>query len=266
MATSVDDPLAPLRNPDLGFAMAWPVRPSDIDPDTRLRLDGVAKYLEEIAWENLQATNFHITDPFWIVRRTVIDVVSPITWPDRLHLRRWCDALSTRWTAMRVRIAGDEGGLIETEAFWINIGESTGMPTRISDEGLSFLQTMTVEHRLKWRPWLSEPAPPESGSDLHFPLRATDIDQFNHVNNAAYWQAVEQYLVDYPSLIAQPYRAIIEYNAPTLAGEDVMVRGRLEAGDGAQPTLRLWFMVGDSVRTAVCIRPLPTENAGAAES
>ncbi|MBD0321932.1 MAG: hypothetical protein ICV72_00910 [Aldersonia sp.] len=265
MARSVDQPLAPLPDPDLGFTSSWPVRAGDIDPDNRLRLDGVARYLQDIAWENLHATLFEKTDPIWIVRRTVIDVIRPVVWPDVVYLRRWCSALSTRWTNMRVQILSEAGGLIETEGFWINISESTGMPTRISDDGLAYLQSMTDEHRLRWRPWLAESAPPESGSDLHFPLRATDIDQFNHVNNAAYWQAVEQYLVDYPSLIAEPYRAVIEYNAPTFAGEDVMVRGRFDPGtaetrDGApaQPTLKLWFVVGETVRTAVRISPLVT--------
>ncbi|MCX5041618.1 thioesterase [Aldersonia sp. NBC_00410] len=267
MATTVDEPLTPPPGPNVGFTSSWPVRAADIDPDTRVRLDGIARYLEDIAWENLQASMLPGTDPIWIVRRTVIDAVRPINWPDRVHLRRWCAGLSTRWTAMRVRMESSRGGLIESEGFWINISESTGMPTRISDEGLAYLQTMTDEHRLKWRRWLGEDAPPESGADLHFPLRATDIDQFNHVNNAAYWQAVEQYLVDYPSLVAQPFRAVIEYNAPIFAGEDVMVRGRLDPGvddtesDQAQPALRLWFMVGESVRTAVSIGPMP-EAAG----
>ena len=156
MATTVDEPLTPPPGPNVGFTSSWPVRAADIDPDTRVRLDGIARYLEDIAWENLQASMLPGTDPIWIVRRTVIDAVRPISWPDRVHLRRWCAGLSTRWTAMRVRMESSRGGLIESEGFWINISESTGMPTRISDEGLAYLQTMTGEHRLKWRRWLGE--------------------------------------------------------------------------------------------------------------
>ncbi|MBO0855827.1 MAG: hypothetical protein J2P18_18920 [Nocardia sp.] len=255
---SLDQPLTPPPGPELGFASAWPVRAGDVDPYNRLRFDAVARYLQDIAWENLQATDFARSDPFWIVRRTVIDVVRPIEWPDRVSLRRWCSALSTRWTNMRVRITSDGGGLIDTEGFWININESTNMPTRISDDGLAWLGKSAGEKRLRWRPWLVDPAPPESDTDLPFPVRATDIDQLNHVNNAVYWQAVEQFLVDHPKLVAGGHRAVIEYAEPVLARAHISVRSRYEPGDrSGQPVLRLWFMVGDTVTTVVRIGPLP---------
>jgi acyl-ACP thioesterase len=195
----------------------------------------------------------------WIIRRTVIDVLRPINWPDRILLQRWCSATSTRWANMRVRISSASGGLVETEGFWINIGETTNVPTRISDEMLAQLNSQTPEHRLRWRSWLTDPVPPQSDTDLSFPVRATDIDQYNHVNNAAYWQAAEQYLVDYPKLIAAPHRAVIEYNSPVLAREHITVRSRYDAGDhnGGRPLLRLWFLVGDNVTTVVRVMPLP---------
>lgn len=255
---SLDQPLAPLSQEGLGFASAWPVRAGDVDPYNRVRLDGVARYLQDIAWEDLHSSIFHRTDPSWIVRRTVMDVIRPVYWPDRVELRRWCSAMSTRWTNMRVKITSENGGLIETEGFWININESTNMPTRISDEGLAQLARSTDEHRLRWRPWLTDQTPPESDTDLPFSLRATDIDQYNHVNNAMYWQAVEQYLVDYPKLVAGPHRAVIEYIAPVYAREHITVRSRYEPGDRTgNPVLRLWFVVGGITTTTVRIGPIP---------
>ncbi|WP_438823415.1 acyl-ACP thioesterase domain-containing protein, partial [Nocardia farcinica] len=102
--------LAPLPQEGMGFASAWPVRAGDVDPYNRLRFDGIARYLQDIAWEQLQQTLLERTDPNWIVRRTVIDVVRPIMWPDQVRLERWCSAMSTRWTNMRVRITSDNGG------------------------------------------------------------------------------------------------------------------------------------------------------------
>ncbi|MEU8896547.1 acyl-ACP thioesterase domain-containing protein [Nocardia sp. NPDC048505] len=241
-----------------GFASAWPVRAGDVDPYDRLRFDGIARYLQDIAWEQLHKTSLHRTDPSWIVRRTVIDVIRPVLWPDEVHLLRWCSSMSTRWTNMRVRITSGNGGLIETEGFWINISESNNMPARISDEGLAYLAQTTQEHRLRWRPYLTDPTPPESDTDLPFPVRATDIDSFNHVNNACYWQAVEQLLVEYPKLVAAPHRAVIEYVAPVLARQHVTVRSRYEPGDrSGGPSLRLWFVVGGITTTVVRIMPLP---------
>lgn len=255
---SLDEPLAPLPQKGIGFATAWPVRAGDVDPYNRVRLDAIARYLQDAAWEELQSSAFHRTDPVWVVRRTVVDVVRPILWPDRVELRRWCSAMSTRWTNMRVRITSENGGLIETEGFWIKIDESTNMPTRISDDGIAYLARTTNETRLRWRPWLTEATPAESDTDLPFPVRATDIDQFNYVNNAVYWQAVEHYLIDHPKLVARGHRAVIEYIAPVLARQHISVRSRFESGDHTgDPALRLWFVVDGTTTTTVRIGPLP---------
>jgi acyl-ACP thioesterase len=238
-----DQPLAVPPADGLGFATSWPVRTGDVDPDNRLRFDGITRYLQDIGSDNLDASELADLDPLWIVRRTVIDVVRPALWPDRIHLRRWCSGLSTRWSAMRVQLTSEKGALIETEGFWINISPDTGMPTRISDKGIALLSRTTDEHRLKWRPWLGGPPPEDDGTDARFHLRSTDLDPMGHVNNAAYWHAVEDHLVARPDLLAGPHRAVLEYNAPITGGEDVHVRSEQDA-----ESMSLWFLVGGDVR------------------
>ena len=83
------------------------------------------------------------THPLWIVRRTMIDLIEPIEFQDMLRLRRWCSGTSNRWCEMRVRIDGRKGGLIESEAFWININRETQGPARISDDFIAGLQRTT---------------------------------------------------------------------------------------------------------------------------
>lgn len=245
-----DDALAPAPPAGEGFEAGWTVRTGDVDPGNRLRFDGIARYLQDIGSDNLDATPLGLTDPFWIVRRTVIDVHRPVEFPDRVRMRRWCSSMSTRWSNMRVQITSDKGASIETEGFWINISATTGMPTRISDEALELLARTTEQHRLRWKPWLTEPAPAPSHTDIHFPLRATDIDSFNHVNNAAYWHAVEELLVDQRPLVTAPHRAVIEYLSPVLGGEHVTIRHRYD--DGA---LTLWFVVDGAVRSVAKVAP-----------
>ena len=250
---SLDKPLPPPPPGGLGFNTAWPVRAADVDPDNRLRFDGVARYLQDIAWENLHATFFEQTDPYWLVRRTVVDVIRPVVWPDEVSLRRWCSGMSTRWTNMRVQINSERGALIESEGFWINFSDKTGMPSRISDRGLDYLGMTTDQHRLRWKAWLTDPAPPESDADMQFHIRATDIDQFNHLNNCAYWHAVEEKLVDLPKLVAKPHRAVIEYNSGVLPRDHVMVRSRYDADT---EVLRLWYLVEGTIRAAARVSPL----------
>lgn len=239
------------------FEASRPIRTADVDSEYRLRLDGVARYLQDIGADNLTAFGFDRTDPLWIVRRTVIDVHRPAVWPDRVHLRRWCAAHSTRWSAMRVRLTGADDALIETEGFWINIGADTGMPARISDDLLESLGRTTDEHRLRWKPWLPA-APPDpddredqDGRDRTFHLRSTDIDPFNHVNNATYWHAVEEYLTDRPDLIAAPHRAVVEHLSPIFARDHVRLRTLSD-----ESSLSLWFLVEGEVRAVARVTKL----------
>ncbi|EGD54322.1 acyl-[acyl-carrier-protein] thioesterase [Gordonia neofelifaecis] len=219
------------------FTADYRVRTGDIDQDMRVRLDGIARFLQDVANDNIAVLPFAETDPFWIIRRTVIDVLEPITWPSDFEVERWCGALSTRWTNMRVRIKATSGtnrfnpeprpdGLVETEAFWINMTEQ-GMPARISDLAMETLTAMTDEHRLKWKAMNPGTAPAPEDLDLpdrEHVLRITDFDPFKHLNNAAYFEAVEDELVDHADLLDRPHRAIIEYLRPITPGTRVVVR------------------------------------------
>jgi acyl-ACP thioesterase len=52
---------------------------------------------------------------------------------------------------MRVRIDGRKGGLLESEAFWINFNRETQTPARISDDFLYGLRKTTDIDRLRWK-------------------------------------------------------------------------------------------------------------------
>ncbi|MBD0861068.1 acyl-ACP thioesterase [Gordonia sp. zg691] len=261
----------PDRKPGSQFyEVGYRVRTGDVDQDMRVRLDAVARYLQDVANDNIEATDFGHTDPFWIVRRTIIDVIVPFTWPAAVTAQRWCGALSTRWTNMRVRLIAEHEtnrfnpdprptGLIETEAFWINVNEQ-GVPSRLSDEAFSMLSSMTDEHRLRWRSMNPEkaPAPEEINSpDREHVLRITDFDPFKHLNNAAYLEAVEDELVEHPDLTDGPHRVVIEYLRPIVPGTRLIVR-RVRSDD----QLTVWLLMpgsGDElvVAATVVIGPIP---------
>lgn len=252
------DPLPPPPSADAGFSTTHTVRTGDVDPQLRLRLDSVARYLQDIATDNLEATGHADSDPFWIVRRTVIDVIEPITWPATVHQQRWCSGLSTRWANMRVRLTAEHqtnplnprerpDGLVETEAFWINI-TAGGVPSRISDSGMEALAATTDTHRLRWSamtpppPATPTPTPdvpgPDTPDDRIHVLRSTDFDPLQHLNNAAYFAAVEDELLDHPDLIAGRHRAVIEYAQPVVPGATLVIRRR-RVGD----QLQVWMSV-----------------------
>ena len=255
MATPEDEPvdqrLAVLPDAGYVYRSAWRVATGDIGGDLQLRLDSVARYIQEVGAENLVDAGEAEEHPHWLVQRTVIDVIAPIEFPNEVAFSRWCSALSSRWCTMRVDLVGSDGGRIETEGFWIAINAKTLTPQRVTDTLIERFASTTTQHRLKWRPWLQNPG--DLDQAMAFPLRRTDIDLFEHVTNTAYWHAIHEVMAMVPEVCTPPYRAVIEYRRPIKFGEDLTVRwGRVDD----EPEVQIALTVGDDVRAAALLRKL----------
>lgn len=237
--------------PDQGYVYqtGWRLATSDIDEHRRLRLDGVARYIQEVGAEHLADAELAEVHPHWIVLRTVIDVLEPIEIPSDITFRRWCAGLSSRWCDMRVQLEGAQGGRIETQGFWICMNKDTLTPSRLADSCIERFGSTTDNHRLKWRPWVTERV--EGGTDTPFPLRRTDIDLFEHVNNTIYWHGVHEVLGLVPELENNPYRTVLEYRSPIKYGEPVHIRWEQRG-----KSVLMQFMVDDSVRAVALVRKI----------
>lgn len=246
-----DVPLAAVPDSGYVYRTGWQLGTSDIDEHRRLRLDGVARYIQEVGAGHLADAQLAEVHPHWIVLRTVIDVLEPIEIPNDITFRRWCAGLSSRWCNMRVQLLGSQGGRIETEGFWICMNKDTLTPSRLSDDCVARFGSTTEDHRLKWRPWLA--APLEDAVPVPFPLRRTDIDLFEHVNNTIYWHGVLEILGRVPELEQRPYRAVLEYRSPIKYGEDLVLRYQV-----SDSTVRVHFTVGDEVRAAARVQARDT--------
>ncbi|MGP4058160.1 acyl-[acyl-carrier-protein] thioesterase [Mycobacterium sp. 4D054] len=249
----VDHRLAALPDSGYVYRTAWRVATGDIGADLTLRLDSVARYIQEVGAENLVDAGEAEAHPHWLVQRTVIDVIEPIEFPNEVSFSRWCSALSLRWCTMRVDLVGSDGGRIETEGFWIAMNAKTLTPQRATDSLIEKFSTTTEEHRLKWRPWLQNPDDVDQRTP--FALRRTDIDLFEHVTNTAYWHAIHEVMAVVPEVCAPPYRAVIEYRKPIKYGEDVTIRWACR-GDATDPQVHIALTVGDDVRAAALLRRL----------
>lgn len=243
----VDAPLVALPDSGYVYQTGWQLATADIDEHMRLRLDGVARYIQDVGAEHLADADLADVHPHWVVLRTVIDVIEPIELPSVITFRRWCAALSTRWCNMRVQLQGSDGGRIETEGFWLCVNKDTLTPSRLSDECIQRFGSTTDNHRLKWRPWLTESI--HDGTETLFPLRRTDIDPFEHVNNTIYWHGVHEILCQFPDLKNGSFRAVLEYRSPIKFGESVSIHS-----DRHDDAVRMHFTVGDDVRAAALLR------------
>jgi acyl-ACP thioesterase len=252
-------------HPDV-FDREWPLRVADIDRNGRLRLDAAARHIQDIGQDQLRQLGFEETHPLWIVRRTMVDLIQPIEFQDTLRLRRWCSGTSNRWCEMRVRIDGRKGGLIESEAFWININRETQMPSRIVDDFLEGLQRTTKVDRLRWKAYLKPGARETADQIREFPVRFTDIDLFDHVNNSVYWSVVEDYLSTIPEMLQGPVRITLEHEAPIAIGDKLEILAHVHpAGSTGQfgeelakrTVTTLTYAVGDETKAIASIFALP---------
>ncbi|MCG5432280.1 acyl-[Mycobacterium sp. MYCO198283] len=254
----------PDPHPDV-FDTSWPLRVADVDRTGRLKFDAATRHIQDVGSDHLRELGFEQTHPLWIVRRTMIDLIRPIEFPDMLRLRRWCSGTSNRWCEMRVRIDGRRGGLVESEAFWININRETHGPARIADDFIAGLQRTTTVNRLRWKPYLTAGRREDADDVRAYPVRASDIDIFDHMNNSVYWGVVEDYLYRHPELVQRPLRATIEHDLPVAFGDALEIITHVHpAGStdrfGAELTDRtvttLTFVVGDETKAVAAIFPL----------
>ncbi|BBZ79353.1 acyl-ACP thioesterase [Mycolicibacterium anyangense] len=251
----------PDPHPDV-FDREWPLRVGDIDRAGRLRLDAACRHIQDIGQDQLREMGHEETHPLWIVRRTMVDMIRPIEFQDMLRMRRWCSGTSNRWCEMRVRIDGRKGGLIESEAFWININRETQGPARIADDFLDGLKKTTDVTRLRWKGYLSPGSREDADEIRDFPIRVSDIDLFDHVNNSVYWKVVEEFLAPYPELFSSPLRVTIEHDAPVALGDKLEILSHVyppgstdkfgrELTDRTVRTLT--YVVGDEVKALASI-------------
>ena len=195
----------------------------------------------------------------------MVDLIRPIEFQDMLRMRRWCSGTSNRWCEMRVRIDGRKGGLIESEAFWININRETQGPARISDDFMEALQRTTDVDRLRWKAYLTAGSRSDANEIRDFPIRVSDIDLFDHVNNSVYWKVVEEFLADYPELFEAPLRVTIEHDRRWRSATSwrscctctCRERPTSSVRELADRTVRtLTYVVGDEVKAVASIFPL----------
>jgi acyl-ACP thioesterase len=251
----------PDPHPDV-FDVEWPLRVADVDRQGRLKFDAATRHIQDIGSDQLREMGFEETHPLWIVRRTMIDLIKPIEFKDMLRLRRWCSGTSNRWCEMRVRIDGRRGGLMESEAFWININRETQGPARIADDFIEGLQRTTPVDRLKWKAYLKAGSREDAVDVRSYPVRVSDIDIFDHMNNSVYWSVIEDYLAAAPELMAGPLRVNIEHDLPVALGDKLeIIRHVYPAGstDRFGPELvdrtvtTLTYVVGDQTKAVASL-------------
>lgn len=233
--------------PDVGrrFEYNRKVRLGDTTPRGRLRLDSVARYLQDVA--NDDARDAYLTDAmWWILRRTKLVVDEPFSFDEKVELTTWCSGYGSRWAERRTELVGDAGGRVSAVALWVSVDSETGAPRRIGDEFVAAYEEASGGRKVRAR--LHHGDPPSTSSASPWAIRYVDLDVIGHVNNAVYWAAVEESMAEARS--GGRVRASVEFRSGIPARSSVdLVRAPFEDGEAG------WFVVGDDVAASYRWRP-----------
>ena len=239
------------------FVSGRRVRLGDAALDGRLRLDAVARFLQDAGNEDTEDAGLG-DGGGWLARRMTFEVNR---WPQRgddVTLATWCGGIGARWAERRTRVAVDtpEGPLvaIDAAALWIHVDPETSRPTARPEwfDGLyaEAANGRTVSTKLVL------PGPEAAGDPTEtrpWPLRSTDFDVFGHVNNAIAWVAIEDELTRH----GDPARfraADVEYRGAIEPRDEVELVSTLARGPVGP---RIWLTVGGEVRLAVALTLSP---------
>ncbi len=222
------------------FSTSQRVRLSDTTVDGALRLDALARYVQDIASDDARET---MTASYlaWVVRRAVFEVSVPAVSEEVCNLTTWCAGYGGRWAERRTSLSGDAGARAEAVVLWVAIDPETGAPARLPDAFHEAYDEAAAGRRVTAR--LQHDNPPIDGQSMPWSFRAADLDRLGHVNNAAYWAIPEELAVVESATVPgtnalwpSGVRAAFEYRDPVGAGEALNVLGSLDAGwvvDGA---------------------------------
>jgi len=243
--------LVPIPDTGRTFRVAYTVRLSDTDATGRLRLDAIARYLQDAAIDDVSETGWGAPEHLWVLRSVRIDVIGPPVEDRRVEIVTWGSSFSALAAGRRWSLRGDAGGAVEVDSTWIHLGPDA-RPARIGEGFDGYAEA--AQGRITSTKLTLVP-PPLDHERRSWPLRLTDVDRMGHVNNAAYWAAVEQRLTDVGIDPQQPLRALLDYRHPIDLGELVELAESVD-DDGYGWGYGFAFVVDSVVRAVGRVDPL----------
>jgi acyl-ACP thioesterase len=141
---------------------------------------------------------------------------------------------------------------------WVYVDRGSGRPLVLDEHFHTIFGEAARGRRVRGR---LVHGPPSPDADVRpWPLRASDFDVLDHVNNARSLEAVEDELVArLPG--RTPRRARIEYRGTVERGDTVELASEVQGDDGCEAQLSAWLTLRGEVRVSATV----TVGAGAAD-
>jgi acyl-ACP thioesterase len=207
-------------DPGKGRAYEQPMRPGIADSNAagRCRLDAIARWLQDVAYEDLVEAGFEGRGA-WIVRRTRIRVERFPRFAEQLTLRTFCSGIGRFSAERRTSIRG-EFAAVETVSLWVCLDPERGRPMRFPPDFVAVYEESAEGRDANVR--LRHPDPPAGAEATPWRFRATELDPAGHINNSHYWSPLEEQLAGRPE--PESIDAEIEYRDPAMPGEVDLLR------------------------------------------
>jgi acyl-ACP thioesterase len=169
------------------------VRLGDVDPAGELRLDAVARYLQDVASDD--ALGADLPNALgWVVRRTMIRVTTPGFAGDDIELTTSCTGVGRSWAERRTTLRSDAGATIDAVSLWVQVDVVSGRPARLPVEFVTIYGPAAAGRQVSSKLSLPNRPAPGARRDRSWRFRRADLDQFGHVNNAAQLVVAEERL------------------------------------------------------------------------
>jgi len=228
------------------------VRLADVTASGRIRLDALARYLQDVAADDGDEIGLGGAGA-WVLRRAALSFDELPRFRDTLELTTFCSGVGPRWAERRttIRIAGrtPPDSAVESAAVWVYV-DGAGRPTTLEPWFHEHYGASADGRRVSGR--LGLPAPLSEANARAWPLRSADFDVLGHVNNAVAWTAVEDELARLALRGGGPERR--------LAGATIEYRAAIDPGDApelvssiAPGLLSCWLRCAGDVRTAALV-------------
>lgn len=199
------------------------VRPgfADCAPGGRVRLDGLARWLQDVAYADVEDAGL-ADAAVWVVRRTRMRVARFPRFGDELELATFCSGMGRMWAERRttVRRLGVQDSDVEAVALWVHLDPVHWRPMALGEAEFKVYGSAAAGRRVTAR--LRHPAPDAIEASADWLFRATELDIAEHINNAAYWEPLEEELLAGPA--PETVDAEVEFRTPAQPGMKRILR------------------------------------------
>lgn len=197
------------------------IRVGDCDSNGNLRVDAIARYLQDIGYDDTD--DIGVGDGgFWVARSIEMDFSDVNRWPKRnefITMQTYCSGIGKAFAQRCVDITTANGEVIHTLTMWVSINEQ-GKPSTVPQwliDAYPKAEKVSAKRTLQ----VIEPSDEFDGNIISWPLRASDLDVNNHVNNAVAFDALYEAAQAIDAKL--PRRVLIEYHQPLESTDDTSI-------------------------------------------